>query len=187
MADCCLEHSVCLNIKLFSLNRQRIISHIHIIELRGSFQKFSTLYDFSLKKKLFYIIHLHAFIVISVVLYQSCPTFGLSPPDFDLFPNLKKPLRGKRFRSIEEVSNEVTWVIRRINNEGVQTGIQDMPKRWTTVIKAHWRLQWRPVNLFCKINPFLKSKHAQCAELLKWPTYFNRTPWWSVDLNIRPL
>jgi hypothetical protein len=33
---------------------------------------------------------------------------GLSPPDFDLFPKLKKPLRGKRFRSIEEVSNEVT-------------------------------------------------------------------------------
>jgi hypothetical protein len=32
----------------------------------------------------------------------------LSPQDFDLFPNLKKPLRGKRFRSIEEVSNEVT-------------------------------------------------------------------------------
>jgi hypothetical protein len=33
---------------------------------------------------------------------------GLSPPDFDLFPNLKKALLGKRFRSIEEVSNEVT-------------------------------------------------------------------------------
>jgi hypothetical protein len=33
---------------------------------------------------------------------------GLSPPDFDLFPKLKKPLRGRRFRSIEEVSNEVT-------------------------------------------------------------------------------
>jgi hypothetical protein len=33
---------------------------------------------------------------------------GLSPPDFDLFPKLKKPLRGKRFRSIEDVSNEVT-------------------------------------------------------------------------------
>jgi hypothetical protein len=30
---------------------------------------------------------------------------GLIPPDFD---KLKKPLRGKRFRSIEEVSNEVT-------------------------------------------------------------------------------
>jgi hypothetical protein len=34
--------------------------------------------------------------------------FELSPPDFDLFPKLKKPLREKRFRSIEEVSNEVT-------------------------------------------------------------------------------
>jgi hypothetical protein len=33
------------------------------------------------------------------------------------------------------VSNEVSWVIRRINNEGVQTGIQDFPKRWTAVIK----------------------------------------------------
>jgi hypothetical protein len=33
---------------------------------------------------------------------------GLSPPDFDLFPKLKEPLHGKRFRSIEEVSKEVT-------------------------------------------------------------------------------
>jgi histone-lysine N-methyltransferase SETMAR len=59
---------------------------------------------------------------------------GMSPPDFDLFPKLKKPLRGKRFRGIEEVSNEVTRVIRRINNKGVLTGIQDFPKRWTVVI-----------------------------------------------------
>jgi hypothetical protein len=59
----------------------------------------------------------------------------MSPPDFDLFPKLKKPLRGKSFRSIEEVSNEVTRVIRRINNKGVLTGIQDLPKRWTAVIK----------------------------------------------------
>jgi histone-lysine N-methyltransferase SETMAR len=59
----------------------------------------------------------------------------MSPPDFDLFPKLKKPLRGKRFRSIEEVSNEVNRVIRRINNKGVVTGIQDLPKHWTAVIK----------------------------------------------------
>jgi histone-lysine N-methyltransferase SETMAR len=59
----------------------------------------------------------------------------MSPPDFDLFPILKKPLRAKRFRSNEEVSNEVTRVIRRINNEGVLTGIQDLPKRWTAVTK----------------------------------------------------
>jgi transposase len=59
----------------------------------------------------------------------------ISSPAFDLFPKLKKPLRGKRFRTIEEVSNEVTRVIRRINNEGVLTRIQDLPKRWTAVIK----------------------------------------------------
>ena len=59
----------------------------------------------------------------------------MSPSAFDLFPKLKKLLRGKRFRSIEEVSNDVTPVIRRINNEGVLTGTQDLPKRWTAVIK----------------------------------------------------
>jgi len=59
----------------------------------------------------------------------------MSPPAFDLLPKLKKPLRGKGFISIEDVSNEVTRVIRRINNEGVLTGIQHFPKRWTVVIK----------------------------------------------------
>jgi histone-lysine N-methyltransferase SETMAR len=32
----------------------------------------------------------------------------MSPPDFDLFPELKKPIREKHFRNIEELSNEVT-------------------------------------------------------------------------------
>ena len=59
----------------------------------------------------------------------------MRPPAFDLFPKLKKSLSGKRFRSTEEVSVEVTRVIRRTNNEGVLTGIQDLPKRWTAVIK----------------------------------------------------
>jgi malate synthase len=59
----------------------------------------------------------------------------MGPPDFDLFPKLKKPLHGKCFRSIEEVSNEVTQVIRCINNEGILTGVQDLPKHWTAVIK----------------------------------------------------
>jgi len=59
----------------------------------------------------------------------------LSPPAFDLFPKLKKPLRGKGVESIEEASNEVARVIRRINNEGVLTGIQDLPKRRNAVIK----------------------------------------------------
>jgi len=56
------------------------------------------------------------------------PLYGpdMSPSAFDLFPKLKKPLRGKSFGSTE-VSNGVTRVIRRINSEGVQTGVQDLP------------------------------------------------------------
>jgi len=64
----------------------------------------------------------------------------MSPPAFDLFPNWKKPFRGKRFRSIEEMCNEVTRVIRRINNEGVLAAIQDLPKRWDRCDNAQWRL-----------------------------------------------
>jgi hypothetical protein len=33
------------------------------------------------------------------------------------------------------VTNDVPQVIRRINNEGVLTGIQDLPRRWTAVIR----------------------------------------------------
>ena len=35
----------------------------------------------------------------------------------------------------EEGSNEVIPVIRRINNEGFLTGIQDLSRRWIAVIK----------------------------------------------------
>jgi len=59
----------------------------------------------------------------------------MSPPAFDFFPKLKIPVRGKRFRNFVEMSNEVTPVIRSINNEGVLTGIQDLPKSWTPVIR----------------------------------------------------
>ena len=44
--------------------------------LCGPFQKFCTLYVFSLKMNLFYKIQLQAFSVISIVLYHSGPTFG---------------------------------------------------------------------------------------------------------------
>jgi uncharacterized protein (DUF849 family) len=44
--------------------------------IRGSFQKFCTLYVFCLKVNLFYKIHLQVFNVISIVLYHSGPTFG---------------------------------------------------------------------------------------------------------------
>jgi hypothetical protein len=148
-----------------------------LLKIRGSFQKFCTLYVFSLKMNLFYKIDLQAFSVISIVFYHSGPTFGqvlyscldafvvdasdysghlirnlLSaseafPTEWSLRNKSKlgglKPTRlwlfSQNWRNHSvgntEVSNEVTWVIRRINSEGVQTGIKDLPKRWTTVIK----------------------------------------------------
>jgi hypothetical protein len=44
--------------------------------LHGLFQKFCTLYVFSLKMNLFYKIQLQALNVISIVIYHSGPTFG---------------------------------------------------------------------------------------------------------------
>jgi hypothetical protein len=87
---------------------------------------------------------------------------GLSQPEVELFPKLKKSLRGKSFRSIEEVSNEVT-----VSNPTYQQ--RRRPDRNTRLAqtlnrcdKAQWRLRWRYVNIFCKINSILKRKHTVC-------------------------
>jgi len=70
------------------------------------------------------------------VLPQPPYSLDMSPTDFDLFPKLKKPFRGKRFKCIEVVSNEVTPVIRYINSKGVLTGIQDLPQTLDRCDKA---------------------------------------------------
>ena len=51
----------------------------------------------------------------------------LSPPDFNLFPKLKEPLRGIRYKSLDE---------RRINFRSLATGIQALSKRWNSVIQS---------------------------------------------------
>jgi len=84
------------------------------------------------------------------------------PPAFDLFPNLKKPLRGKRFRSIEELSNEVNPVIGRLNNADVLTGIQDLTQTLDRCDKA----QWRSLMYYVKYIHF-ERENIQCAELLE--------------------
>ena len=59
----------------------------------------------------------------------------LSPPDFDLFPKLKEPLRGHSFSSLEEASAAVTRAIRGLNKSGTLNGIANLPKRWDAVIE----------------------------------------------------
>ena len=43
----------------------------------------------------------------------------MSPPDCDLFPKLKEPMRGIRFSSLEEPSANVTRAIRHMNKSGI--------------------------------------------------------------------
>jgi hypothetical protein len=57
----------------------------------------------------------------------------MSPPDFDLFPKLKEPMRGHHFSSLEEVSAAVTRAIRGLNKSGTLNGIGNLPKRWDAV------------------------------------------------------
>jgi hypothetical protein len=59
----------------------------------------------------------------------------MSPPDFDLFHNLKEPLRGHRFPSLEEVSAAVTRTIRGLNKSGTLNGMANLPKRWDAAIE----------------------------------------------------
>lgn len=58
----------------------------------------------------------------------------LSPPDFDLFPKLKEPLRGIRFPNLDILNEEVSRRILELDKDGVLCGIQALPKRWQSCI-----------------------------------------------------
>lgn len=58
----------------------------------------------------------------------------MSPPDFDLFPKLKEPMRGTRFEDLDSLEEEVANQVRRINFGCLATGVRDLPHRWTSVI-----------------------------------------------------
>ncbi|PSN41436.1 hypothetical protein C0J52_22648 [Blattella germanica] len=59
----------------------------------------------------------------------------MSTPDFDLFPKLKEPMRGRRYSYLEELSTTVTRAIRQMNKNGALDGIIKLPRRWDSVIQ----------------------------------------------------
>jgi hypothetical protein len=59
----------------------------------------------------------------------------MSPPDFDLFPKLKEPVRGHHFSSLDDVSAAVTWAIAGLNKNGTLNGIANLPRRWDAVME----------------------------------------------------
>lgn len=60
----------------------------------------------------------------------------LSPPDYDLFPKLKEPLRGVRYDDLNELYVAVNAVVRDINKGCLATGVRDLPKRWESTIAS---------------------------------------------------
>ena len=43
----------------------------------------------------------------------------MSPPDFDLFPKVKEPMRRRRFSSLEDLSTDSVQAIRHMCKSGV--------------------------------------------------------------------
>jgi hypothetical protein len=65
------------------------------------------------------------------VLPHPASSSDTSPPDYDLFPKLKNPLRSQRFPTLNALNASVTRRIRHINSRGELNGIQ----RWEGVIQ----------------------------------------------------
>lgn len=68
------------------------------------------------------------------VLYHPPYSPDLSPCDYDLFPKMKEPLRGRCFRTVEDVLRATDRSIRTIQRLGTANGIQRLPHRWERVI-----------------------------------------------------
>jgi hypothetical protein len=143
-------------------------------------------YVFSLKMNLFYKIHLQAFNLISIVLYHSVPTFGkVLYSCLDAFVVDAYDYSGHLIRHLINASEAfpTEWFLQ----------FWAEPTRlWLVPCcdKAQWRLHWRPVNVFCKINSFLKRKHTECTTSEMTHVHLQRNldkPLWTLVTKISQL
>jgi hypothetical protein len=122
--------------------------------IRGSFQKFFTPYVFSLKINLFYKIHLQAFNT-----YNLHCALSLRSNVWESLVFLSGRLRCWcvwLLRPPRKTPPQCFWSV----SHGVVSSILGTSR--SLVGWAQWILHWRPVNVFCKINSFLKRKHTVC-------------------------
>ena len=54
----------------------------------------------------------------------------LAPCDFFLFPRLKRPMKGRRFATIEEIKTESLRELKDIPKSAYQKYFEDWKKRW---------------------------------------------------------
>ena len=95
----------------------------------------------------------------------------LSPPDFDLFPKLKQPLRGVRYNSLDKLECAMNAEVRRINFSCLATGIEALPSRWNSIIRSRadyfeglWtsKLYLKPILIVIR----------HWSVIFGWPSYF---------------
>jgi len=140
----------------------------------GRFQKFCTLYFFSLKMNLFYKIHLQAFNVICIVLYHSSPTFW-------------QILYSCQDAFVVDRSNYLGHLIRHLLNASGA-----FPTKWflqfLEQVKVWWALV-RTVRQVVKHSPFILFQNFRyctrreavlyCAKwghrLWTWQTFFGKS------------
>jgi len=60
----------------------------------------------------------------------------LAPADFFLLPNLKSSLKGRRFRTVEEIEENSIRDLRAIPQNTFQDALQNWKKRWERCIKS---------------------------------------------------
>ena len=66
----------------------------------------------------------------TVIMPQSPYSPDLAPCDFFLFPKLKKPMKGKRFATIDEIKSESKNELMAIPKSAFQKCFGDLKKRW---------------------------------------------------------
>jgi len=65
--------------------------------------------------------------------YHPPYSLDISPCDFDLIPKVKVLLRGRRFKTILDITDAVGRSVRTINKTGAAKGIMRLPHRWERV------------------------------------------------------
>ena len=58
----------------------------------------------------------------------------ISPYDFDLFPKIKEDMRRIRYSDLDELEVAVAERVNVVEHSCLATGIDDLPKRWHSVI-----------------------------------------------------
>ncbi|CAI6376783.1 unnamed protein product [Macrosiphum euphorbiae] len=95
----------------------------------------------------------------TVVMPQPPYSPDMAPCDFFLFPKLKRPMKGRRFSSIEEIKAESLRVLKDMPKSEYQECFEDWKKRWhKCIISGGDYFEGDHIDVDEQINIFLKKR-----------------------------